>query len=201
MLHAVRILGFADPKAVAGRFGLEPAHVEEILLDDEAYGWVQRSVLAETSAWSLTDAGRRANERLLAAELDGAGLRGRVVAAHAEFVLLNTRFLEAITKWQIRPQPGDPMAANDHTDWRWDDGVLVTLSGLGRRLRPVGEQLADGLTRFSGYPHRYAQALARADAGQRRWVDGPGIDSAHIVWFQLHEDLLATLGLNRDEHI
>jgi hypothetical protein len=32
--------------------------------------------------------------------------------------------------------------------------------------------------------------------GGSRWVDGVGIDSCHLVWMQLHEDLLATLGLN-----
>jgi len=33
----------------------------------------------------------------------------------------------------------------------------------------------------------------------RRWVDAIGIDSCHTVWFQLHEDLLATLGIPRGQ--
>ena len=40
-------------------------------------------------------------------------------------------------------------------------------------------------------------ALARADRGEKKWVDEPGIDSCHMVWFELHEDLLTTLGLER----
>ena len=33
--------------------------------------------------------------------------------------------------------------------------------------------------------------------GRRQYVDGVGIDSCHVVWFELHEDLLATLGIDR----
>ena len=53
------------------------------------------------------------------------------------------------------------------------------------------------LQRFGGYGDRFAAALAQVDRGQRRYVDEPGLDSAHTVWFQLHEDLLATLNLSR----
>lgn len=61
------------------------------------------------------------------------------------------------------------------------------------------EELCGVLTRFQGYDDRFAAALARVDAGDRSWVDRPGADSCHTVWFQLHEDLLATLGIRRDE--
>jgi hypothetical protein len=29
------------------------------------------------------------------------------------------------------------------------------------------------------------------------WVDAPGLDSIHTVWFELHEHLLASLGRAR----
>ena len=38
-------------------------------------------------------------------------------------------------------------------------------------------------------------------SGQNAWVDGVGVDSCHTVWMQLHEDLLATLGLDRGEEV
>ena len=117
--------------------------------------------------------------------------------AHGEFARLNPRLLEAITKWQVRPTSSDRMARNDHTDWAWDERVLATLTGLGRHLQPLGQRLTSALERFDGYPTRYAAALDRVDKGDRRWVDEPGIDSCHTVWFQLHEDLLATLGIPR----
>jgi hypothetical protein len=87
--------------------------------------------------------------------------------------------------------------ANDHTDWSWDDCVFDELHGLQGRLQPVGEQLAAALARFDGYAERYSAALDRVDRGERAWVAQPKIDSCHTVWMELHEDLLATLGLER----
>jgi hypothetical protein len=34
-------------------------------------------------------------------------------------------------------------------------------------------------------------------SGDRDWFTKPTIDSYHTVWFELHEDLLATLGIDR----
>ncbi len=197
VLHAVRVKGMADTAAVARRFGLDRAEAEELLLDFEAYGWVQRSEFAGVGGWSLTERGRTENERLLAEELSETGARTVVTESHTSFVQLNERFLGTITKWQIRPEPGSPMASNDHTDHRWDDRVLESLTSLSRRLRPVADSLSSALPRFEGYPDRFAAALARAERGERRYVDEPGVDSCHTVWFELHEDLIATLNLTR----
>lgn len=196
-LHGVRVLGFADNPAVARRFGLDTDAVAELLLDYEAMGWVQRAGFAGTTGWSLTDPGRVQNELMLAAELDEYGVRAAVEAAHGQLAEANPRLLETITKWQVRPEPWDPMAVNDHTDWRWDERVLQRLAGLATLLVPLEQDLRQCLLRFSGYADRFAGALARAEEGQRRWVDEPGIDSCHAVWFELHEDLLATLGIER----
>ena len=145
----------------------------------------------------MTDAGRAQNGRQLAAELDAAGARAVVSDARAAFDPLNARFLEAVTHWQVRPAPGDPLAANDHTDPRWDDRVIDSLTGLGTQLAPLCAELSGALVRFDGYHVRYAAAAARVQRGEIRWVDGLGIDSCHGVWMQLHEDLLATLGVER----
>lgn len=48
-----------------------------------------------------------------------------------------------------------------------------------------------------GNDTRFDVALHSALAGQNEWVDRTDIDSCHRVWFQLHEDLLATLGIDR----
>ncbi len=122
---------------------------------------------------------------------------GSTAAAHRRFLPLNARFQEAVTRWQIRPLPGDAMAANDHTDHRWDDRVLEALASLGRRLGRLEAELTAGLPRFSGYALRYDLAFQRVTRGDHRWLDGVGIDSCHVVWMQLHEDLIATLGLVR----
>jgi hypothetical protein len=145
----------------------------------------------------LTDAGRAQNCAQLADELDAAGARPIVAATLEAFEPLNARFLCAVTRWQIHPMPGDPLAANDHSDTRWDDRVIADLVGLGSAVDPVCMPLAATLARFNGYAGRYATSADRVRRGETRWVDALGIDSCHVVWIQLHENLLATVGVDR----
>jgi hypothetical protein len=197
VLHGPRVMGFASARRVAARYGLDPDLVHELLLDFEATGWVRHSSFGGRAGWSVTDAGRTENERRLAVELGLAGAGDAVGALHTEFVPLNRRFGTACTDWQIRPDRLDPMAFNDHTDWTWDERVLRTLTTLGEAFGRLCVRLAECLRRFDGYADRYSSALAKVDAGQRRWVDAPELGSCHTVWIQFHEDLLATLGIRR----
>lgn len=197
VLHGPRVLGFASADRIARRFGLDHELTRELLLDFEATGWVAHSSFADSSGWSLTERGRGENARRLALELDRAGARDAVSAVHSCFVPLNRRFAKVCTRWQIRPTRLDPMALNDHTDWPWDEQVLRSLAVLDRAFGEVCDELARLLQRFDGYAARYSAALAKVDAGQRRWVDSPEVDSCHTVWLQFHEDLIATLGINR----
>ena len=198
-LHALRLSGMSDEAAVARRFALLPTEVAELLLDFQAYGWVTRVEFAGSRGWTLTENGKAEGERRLAAELTDTGAGPSVRSVHEVFLPLNARFQTACTRWQIRPLPGEPMAANDHTDHRWDDRVIDELGSLGRRLAPLCADLAERLQRFDGYAGRYAAAMDRVERGERGWVDGVGLDSCHRVWFELHEDLLATLGIPRGE--
>ena len=196
-LHAVRLRGMADTASAAARFGLDVDATEERLLDAQAYGWVTWSQFAGSGGWSLTTAGRLQNESELADELAVARAAARVGRVHAAFVPLNARLQRACTDWQLRPTATDPLAANDHTDERWDRTVLAELAGLATALGPLVRGLSDVLARFDGYSTRFATALGRVRAGDHAWVDGVGRDSCHAVWFELHEDLIATLGLAR----
>ena len=197
VLHAVRIGGFVPPTAIAGRFGLSIADTEATLGDFEDCGWVQHAMFADLSGWSLTTTGRAENERQLAAELDHAGAREPVAAAYRRFLPVNAMLLSACTDWQLRPTLTDPLAANDHTDREWDAGVLGELTLIDRALAPLVNELSDALPRFTGYDTRFSTALRRAHACEHGWVDRTDIDSCHRVWFELHEDLIATLGIDR----
>lgn len=198
-LHAVRLLGFADTTRVAARYGLDGDGTTSPLEDFRAHGWVRRSEFAGTAGWSLTDPGRAEDERLLADELAAAGARETVTEVHERFVPLNDRFQAAVTRWQLRPVSGSSFVANDHTDFRWDDRVIASLRSVGRRLGALEDDLVRALPRFAGYAARYDAAMTRVVAGQHQWVDGVATDSCHLVWIQLHEDLLATLGLERGD--
>jgi hypothetical protein len=197
VLHAVRILGMADEAEVAARFHLGPVVVSELLLDFQAVGWVSRVEFAGTGGWTLTSAGLTENERRLADELATTDSRSVVEAGYHAFLPHNGRLLQAATDWQLRPSRTDPLAANDHSDPAWDQGVLDALAVLSADLRGICSTLGSRLSRFRGYDERFAAALDRVRQGDRGWVNHPKVDSCHTVWMQLHEDLLATLGRER----
>ncbi len=197
VLHAVRITGFADTPVVARRFDLDPVQTAEILDDARAYGWVQRASFADLHGWSLTESGRAEDERLLAAELSRVGGAGEVRTVYEAFGPLNARVLKACTHWQLRPAPDGRLVGNDHGDPAWDAAVLDELAAVDGAFAPWAGRLGNLLTRFHGYDLRFAAALARARAGDGRWIDGTDVDSCHRVWFELHEDIVATLGIDR----
>lgn len=197
VLHAVRIIGFADTPVIARRFGLNPADTTEFLRDAEARGWVQHTAFAGLTGWSLTDSGRAENEHQLTAELDRIGRVGEVREIYHDFLPLNARLQKACTDWQLRPTATNRLDINDHTDPTWDSGILHELTAIDRALEPLTGRLDGVLTRFRGYDTRFTHAIHRARAGENDWVDRTDIDSCHRVWFELHEDLVATLGIDR----
>jgi len=197
VLHALRLLGYGDASAIARRFALDRDATTEQLLDAEARGQVERVAFADVSGWSLTARGHAAHAALVADELAASGAKPAVEAALDRFLPLNARLQRAATDWQIRPLPGDALAANDHTDARWDDRVLDELVRLVRAAAPLCADLKAALDRFGGYDVRLQRAMQRVEQGERSYVDRPRVDSVHTVWFELHEDLLATLGRSR----
>lgn len=200
ILHAVRLLGFAGFDAVAQRAATRDSEVIRVLSAAEREGWVQHAEfagLAGLAGWSLTDAGRIENERLLSAERQDADPGGIVQDVYREFLPLNGRLLSAVTDWQIRPTQADRFAPNDHTDANWDTRILDELAALNRLLGPQIERLTAVLSRFDGYSSRFDSALTRATSGESDLIDKTDQDSCHRVWFELHEDLVATLGVDR----
>ena len=184
-LHAVRLTGFADTEAVARRFSLDPEAVSVALQAASSAGWVTTSTFTDLTGWSLTEAGRRENERRLDEELDRAEARGAVTAVHQDFLPLNSRVTSTVTAVQLAP---DQEPAREHA---WQD-----LTTVAAELRDLESRLTACLSRFAGYHARFATAVFRADE-DRAWLTSISVDSCHRVWFELHEDLIATLGLRR----
>lgn len=197
LLHSVRLLGFADTDAIATRSGSTIDDATRFVRRAEGAGWLEHMTFAGLTGWFLTDSGRAENERQLAAERNGTDPDGQITSAYRGFLTLNARALRVITDWQRSPAGGDPFAPNDHSDHVRDARILDELADLNTLLVPVVDQLSSVLQRFADYAVRFEAALSRARDGQHRWVDGTDIDSCHRVWFQLHEDLVATLGIDR----
>jgi hypothetical protein len=195
VLHGLRLKGVVEAESVATAVGLP---VEQVLR--RLHGLVEQGLVIRrdgmASGWSLTAAGRAAHERALQDELDAVDARPAVESGYQRFQALNPGVLEACSRWQVRDVQGHAVR-NDHADRRYDAGVLVDLDAALTGVRPVGDRLAAVLERFSPYAPHLEEALGRARAGEVDYVTKPVIPSFHTVWFEMHEDLLVTLGIDR----
>ena len=195
VLHGVRLKGLAEPATVAALWGLDEGDVTVELKGLADDGFVRRRD-GRVSGWQLTVDGRVEDVAQLAAELDAAGVRGSVEDAYRRFLGLNPKLLSACTAWQLKS--GDHgQRVNDHTDPVYDASVVGQLRGVHEEAGPALDQLAAVLERFARYPVRLDHALARVQVGATEWFTKPLLDSYHTIWFELHEDLLSTLGLER----
>ncbi|MGI5171128.1 transcriptional regulator [Spirillospora sp. CA-253888] len=194
VLHALRCGGHSGIARVAAATRMDESDVESELIDLAVAGLVVRSPGA-FGAWGLTNAGRVADAERITDELESASARPAVTAAHEAFMVLNPELLDLCTAWQMKPVDG-VMIANDHSDPAYDARVLDRFTDFDRRAAAVCAELAAALPRFARYRDRLALALARATAGRMEYLVDD-IASYHTVWAELHEDLLATLGIAR----
>ena len=194
VLHTLRLVGFADAATVAARLGLDPTLVDDHLGNAADDGFA-RERTGTRAGWSLTEEGRKENERLLAEELDRAGHRVVLTGLYHRFGPLNRSFLELCTAWQVI-DPAGPVL-NRHHDLDYDRSVIEGLAAIDAEAQPLCADLGRLFDRHAGYGPRLADALARVQRGEHDWFTKPTIDSYHTIWFELHEDLLATLGLDR----
>jgi len=193
VLHGLRLGGLLETGVLAERLSLVPAAVEADLRAAIESGLARR-LDGRASGWMLTAAGRAEDDRLLAAELDAAGLRPQVDASYRRFLTVNAELLATCTAWQVRDGTEE---VNDHADAAYDASVIDRLSAIDAVAQPVCADLAAALGRFAPYGPRLANALARVQRGEVDWFTNPRLDSYHSVWFELHEDQLATLGIER----
>lgn len=193
VLHALRLKGFADTSVVAALTRLT---------EDEAAAYLEKSASAghatrregRISGWALTAEGRSKHAEQIATELDDTGERAAVEDAYRRFKEINAELLTVCTDWQLRGG-----LVNDHGDSDYDAAVIKRLGDVDAAVQPICDDLARALARFESYGPRFASALERVQAGDHEWFARPMIDSYHTVWFELHEDLLVTLGIQRSK--
>jgi hypothetical protein len=195
VLHALRLKGFAESDVVAAATRLDDDEVAKRLDDLAGDGLVLRRE-GRVNGWSLTPDGRARHAALSAEELEASGGRDVVDSCYRRFLEVNADMLGVCTAWQLRDVDGS-QAINDHSDEAYDASVVQRLLGIHDRVRPVTADLRDVLDRFGPYGDRLRSALEKVVDGQHEWFTKPVIDSYHTVWFELHEDLLSTLGIER----
>jgi hypothetical protein len=199
VMHGLRLKGFAEVPAVAETVAVEEGDAK-VLLDELVTDGLASYREGRMSGFTLTPAGRVEHARLLSEELDAHGVRDAVRAAYARFLGLNGGLLEVCTAWQLREVDGTSVI-NDHTDWAYDAGVVEQLAELHAGVHPICEELAASLARFALYGPRLSSAVEHVRLGETDWFTKPMIPSYHTVWFELHEDLLATLGIERGSEV
>jgi hypothetical protein len=195
VLHTIRCIGFAGEDRVAAVSGLDAARTLTTLRALTERGLVSH-LEGVFGGWGLTDEGRAADAEWVIAELEAADARSHVEYAYRHFLDLNPKLLQICSDWQMLTVAGTAIL-NDHRDPDYDAGVVDRLIKLDRSVQRILEALSGRLSRFGSYRHRLTANLERVMAGETdRLADS--LDSYHTVWFHLHEDFLATLGLERD---
>jgi hypothetical protein len=196
VLHTLRCIGVSSEERVATASGRTrhdtAARLRQlsgrglVALDPDPFG-----------GWGLTGDGRANEQELVRDELERTGAHDHVRRWYEFFLDLNPKLLQVCSDWQMR-KVGDSHLLNDHHDADYDANVLSRLMRIDESAQGICEELATRLSRFGVYGMRLSRALERALTGDRAYV-ADSLESYHAVWFQLHEDLLVTLGISRDQ--
>jgi pyruvate,orthophosphate dikinase len=176
-----------QPLRLKGRVGVEGLAAAWALSEDEA-----RQRLARLAADGLVDEkkgfyglsaeGERQRTAALATEREQLDTRS-IAALYAEFCAINGDFKQLVTDVQLGKLEKSEAP-----------GQLRALHG---RLSPIAARIGAAVTRLAPYAGRFEAALAALAAGDDRYLASPMVDSYHTLWFELHEELIQTLGRTR----
>jgi hypothetical protein len=190
VLHALRIKGFAKCDVLGELSGLPPSDVESHLADLQGE---ELTLFREARAlWQLTPKGREVHGVRLSGDVGQTGFQDVLRANYDQFLALNEGFKALCGDWQLKDG-----AHNDHSDAKYDKGVIERLLELDKEARPVVLGMGDGVDRFSGYAPRLADTAKRVAKGESNLFTGVMCGSYHDIWMELHEDLILSLGIDR----
>jgi pyruvate,orthophosphate dikinase len=192
LLVMLSIKGIVKAEALAAVFAVDTETIERELERLQNAGFASPATVAGVR---LTADGRTRAAEVVAHERSIAGA-AEMDHAYEAFVALNDRFKRSMMAWQLRDHNGASVP-NDHTDADYDAEVIGGIGAIDRDLAAYLAPLVERVPRLARYAARFADALARARGGERRFVAAPMIDSYHTVWFELHEDLIRLSGRTR----
>ena len=194
---ALRLKGFGEVETISSVHGLSLDVTEAALAEMvEANKCVMRQVEG-VGKFVLTPTGREEGEEFLSLELEEVGVRSVVQKGYERFFALNPAMLQLCTDWQVINDGSGEQKLNDHSDPAYDQQIFDRLVELDREVGGILETLEQVLMRFDNYSSRFAVAMQKLLSGELDWLTKPIMPSYHTVWFELHEDLLATLGIDR----
>lgn len=190
--HALRIKGFATTEVLAEMTTHPVEHVDEHLNQFAADEHVQ--FRENRQLWQLTPSGREAHVEHLAADLAEVDVDALLGEHYPGFVEINVAFKELCGDWQLRD--GEP---NDHSDASYDLKIIGRLTDLHGDARPIVVEMGERMHRLHPYAPRLDGTLERVKAGETNMFTGVMCGSFHDVWMELHEDLILTQGISREE--
>lgn len=196
MLQTLRCIGHSSAGRLATASRLGDDRTTSLLERLRGGGLVSEDE-GPFGGWSLTLDGRDHVEGLVQSELAASGARPAILESYRAFLPLNQLAMDVFHAWQMRDIAGTHIV-NDHSDAIYDDEVLQELSSVDEKAQGLLADLAAQVSRFAGYGPRFSTALAEARAGRVSSV-ADDLESYHSIWFQLHEDLLVTLGISRED--
>ncbi|MEX2289016.1 MAG: hypothetical protein WD794_01645 [Mycobacteriales bacterium] len=193
-LHGLAVRSAGSPKAVAVLLGREPDEVQQALEAEVGNG---RAVGAK-GTFMVTPQGRAWLDEQYPQVFGALREDVDVLAAADRFERVNRDLLALLTDWQSMPAGGERVP-NTHTDADYDRAILDRLGDLHDRAAKVLDRLSSAEPRLEHYVQRLDTAYDKALAGETDFVSGVRVDSYHVVWHQMHEDLLRMLGRQRQE--
>lgn len=186
VLHVLRLKGIVPLESIAASLRATAGDVQPVvdrLADD---GLVRIRELPRLTGWTLTENGRARHADEIAGQRS-AQLVAAVTPLYERFLALNDRVKTVSTSWQ--------QLAPDDAAGRWD--AVEELGEIHDDATSIVRALATVAPRFGSYERRLAAAVEQLRAGDERFFTGVTVDSFHTVWFECHEDLIQTLGLDR----
>lgn len=194
VLHGLIVKKAGTAEQVAAVLGLDPSEAQAGL---EA-AMTQGDAAGGGGTYMPTPAGRAKLEGSYPAAYADVREDQAFTAAADRFEVINKKLLDLLTRWQSVAQAGTTVA-NDHSDEAYDNAILDELGDLHERAETVLSVLAGGVPRLRVYSERLAAAYDKSLGGEHDFVSGVRVDSYHIVWHELHEDLLRILGRTRQD--
>ncbi len=188
--RALALLGFATAERVAAGVAVSPEAVGKILnsLPKAHMGQAPRGlhVTPEGRAWLLGQ---------LNAERDRID-RGAAEKLYQEFTVLDARFKQLVTDWQIKTIDGKRVP-NDHADAAYDAAIRTRLAEFHEATTLLLPGLLALTPRLKPFAIRFARAANAIASGDGTMIASPLKDSYHTIWFELHEELIHLAGRDR----
>ncbi|BAH51220.1 hypothetical protein [Rhodococcus opacus] len=194
-VHTLTLRQLGSAEQLAEINALPVADVEAALEKAVADG----AVMAARGNFMITPAGREFLDGVYPRAFAGIRSDDAVTAAMDDFETgVNKQVLALTTDWQTVEVDG-ARVSNDHADADYDAKIIEKLGRVQEKTQKILAPLIEADPLVERFLDRIGAALTRAEGGETDYVSGVRVDSAHTVWFQMHEHILRLTGRERPE--